>query len=146
MELDFEKYKELQFCKNKKCGFYGQVGADNIKIKSSKHHQVYCNSCKKSWVITKNTFFYHLKTPPKEVLEVLLLLSEGMGIRAVSRVKKFTTDIVLEWVLKAGEHVEEISNLLTAQMNLTQCQIDEFWSFIKKKKVSLLKKRREIKT
>lgn len=143
MGLDFDKCKEQQFCKTKKCEFYGQIGAGNIKIKSSQHSQVYCNSCKKTWVLTKDTFFYHLKTPPKDVLEVLWLLSEGMGLRAVSRVKGFTTDAILEWVLKAGEHVEEISAFLFAHLNLTQCQIDEFWSFIHTKKRTLLKKRRK---
>ena len=79
MALDFEKYKKEQFCLNKECVDYGKKDAKNIRIKSRKNKQVYCKGCKSSWVISKGTMFYNLKKPVSLVLEVLLLLSEGMG-------------------------------------------------------------------
>jgi len=79
MTLDFEKYKKEQFCLNKECVDYGKKDAGNIGIKSRKNKQVYCKNCKSSWVISKGTMFYNLKKPLSLVLEVLLLLSEGMG-------------------------------------------------------------------
>ena len=133
MELDFEKYKRQQFCDHEQCSYYGQVGAGNIKTKSRKHQQVYCNQCKNSWVITKDTFFYHLKTPIKEIVEALALLSEGMGVNAVCRVKGITADALGDWLIKAAEHVNELTIYLQKEMHLTQCQMDEFWSFILKK-------------
>jgi hypothetical protein len=77
-------------------------------------------------VITKGTFFYNLKAPVSLILEVLKSLSEGMGVRAVCRTKGVTPDAVRAWILKAAKHVKD--------MHLTQCQIDEFWSYILKKK------------
>lgn len=133
MELDFDKYKSQQFCDNQRCSHDGQVGAGNIKIKSQKHHQVYCNQCKNSWVITKDTFFYDLKTPIKEVVAVLMLLAEGMGVNAVCRVQGVTADSLGHWLSKAAEPVNEIRVYLEQNMHLEQCQIDEFWSFILKK-------------
>jgi hypothetical protein len=85
-------------------------------------------------VITKGTFFYNLKAPVSLVLEVLKLLSEGMGIRGVSRSKGVTTDAISAWVLKASKHINEVTVYLERDMHLTQCQIDEFWSYILKKK------------
>lgn len=134
MELDFDQYKEQQFCDNDKCAFFGEVGLGNIKIKSRPKNQVYCNRCKNTWVFTKGTFFFNLKTHPKDVLESLLLLSEGIGVRATHRVKGFTTDILRDWIIKAAAHANEISAYFKQDMKLTQCQIDEFWSFILKKK------------
>ena len=79
------------------------------------------------------TRVYHLKSPVSLVLEVLWLLAEGMGLRAVCRTKRITTDAVGEWVVKAAAHVKEVTIYLERDMHLTQCQIDEFWSYILKK-------------
>ena len=133
MELDFEKYKAQQFCDNQECSVFGKVGAGNIRTQSCKNQQVYCNQCDNTWVITKGTFFYHLKTPVKVVIEVLMLLAEGVGVNAICRVKGVTADSIRSWLSKVSDHVEEISVYLQAEMSLTQCQIDEFWSFILKK-------------
>ena len=58
MTLDFEKYKEQQFCDNTTCAAYGQIGQGNIRTHSRQQQQVYCKDCKQIWVITKGTFFY----------------------------------------------------------------------------------------
>ena len=136
MDLDFDKYKAQQFCDNIDCGEYGKVGKNNIRTHSRLHHQVYCNVCKQIWVITKDTFFYNLKSPVPLILEVLKLLSEGMGLRAVCRAKGVSHETVSAWVLKAAKHVTEVTVYLETNMHLTQCQIDEFWSYILKKSES----------
>ena len=140
MELDFDKYKEQQFCDSIECEHYGQIGAGNIRTHSRKHRQVYCNQCGHIWTITKETFFYHLKTPVSVVVEVLLLLSEGMGVNAVCRTKGVTADAISSWILKAAKHVREVTQYLEQEIHLSQCQIDEFWSFILKKKQNLLRR------
>lgn len=143
MDLDFDKYKEYQFCTNKKCRSFEKQG-NNIGIKSRKNRQVYCKTCKSSWVITKDTFFYHLKTPVKEVLEALKLLSEGMGVNAIQRTKGVSPETIQDWIIKASKHVNEVSSYLKREMSLTQCQIDEFWSFIRKKNQRLQKKKKTL--
>ncbi len=134
MDLDFDKYQAQQFCNNLACDYYGKTGANNIRIHSRLHHQVYCNACKHIWVITKGTFFYNLKAQVSLILEVLKLLSEGMGLRAVCRNKGVTPDAAGAWIQKAAHHVNEVTVYLERDMHLTQCQIDEFWSYILKKK------------
>ena len=136
MELDFDKYKAQQFCDHLDCDEYGKIGANNIRTHSRLQHQVYCNACKQIWVITKDTFFYNLKSPVSLILEVLKLLSEGMGLRAVCRAKGVSHETVATWVLKAANHVNEVTVYLETNMHLTQCQIDEFWSYILKKSKS----------
>jgi len=134
MDLDFDKYKAQQFCDNEACTLFGEVGAGNIRIQSRKNKQVYCNHCKNTWVITKGTFFYNMKTPVSVVLEVLQLLSEGSGVNSVCRLKGVTADSMRVWLSKASDHSQELSAYLQTNLHLTQCQIDEFWSFILKKK------------
>ena len=62
-----------------------------------------------------------------------MLLAEGMGVNAVCRVKGVTADSIAIWLMKPSDHVHEISTHLKGEMHLTQCQIDEFWSFVLKK-------------
>jgi len=137
MELDFDKYKKEQFCLNKECVNYGKKDAENIRIKSRNNNQVYCKSCKSSWVITKGTMFYNLKKPVSLVLEVLIMLSEGMGVNAIYRIKGVKSETISNWIIKASKHVEAFSSYLKQNMRLTQCQIDEFWAFIYKKKANV---------
>jgi transposase-like protein len=146
MELDFDKYKAQQFCDHLDCDEYGKIGENNIRTHSRLQHQVYCNGCKQIWVITKDTFFYNLKSPVSLILEVLKLLSEGMGLRAVCRAKGVSHETVATWVLKAANHVNEVTVYLETNMHLTQCQIDEFWSYILKKKQISRKMRSTEKT
>lgn len=142
MELDFDKHKAQQCCDNLECQYYAKRGEDNLRTHSRQHQQVYCNSCKNIWVITKGTFFYNLKAPVLLVLEVLRLLSEGMGLRAVCRTKGVTPDAVGSWLLKAAEHVHEVTVYLERSMHLTQCPIDEFWSYILKKSPTQRRRKR----
>ena len=134
MEIDFKKYKALQYCDNQSCNFYNQIGLGNICTLSAKNNQVYCNGCKNRWVITKDTFFYDLRTDLSKIINVLKDLSEGKGQNAIQR----TTGVCLEtqrsWLLKAAKHTNQISEYLEKGMHLERVQIDEFWSFIYKKR------------
>ena len=52
----------------------------------------------------------------------------------MSFVSQPAPDAVSAWVQKAAQHVREVTVYLERDIHLTQCQIDEFWSYILKKK------------
>lgn len=132
---DFELFKSHQFCDNPECSCYQKTDAGNIKIYSRKQCQVYCNACKsKPFVVTKGTIFYWLKTPLDVVISTLMLLVDGIGLNATCKQKGVTADSVLSWIEKAGNHAEEFTEYMVQNMDLDQVQIDEFWSFIQKKR------------
>jgi transposase len=64
----------------------------------------------------------------------LKLLAEGNGIRATARIMEISTNTVKDWLGRAGEHVEEVSDYLMKDLHVEECQLDELWSFIKKRK------------
>jgi len=136
MEIDFDKYKALQYCMNEHCVHYQQIGLGNIGTSSRKNNQVYCSGCKKRWVLTQDTFFYDLRREKTIIMTVLLDLSEGKGHRAIYRTTKVSPDTQTRWILRASSHVEEINVYLEQEMHLSRVQIDEFWSFIYKKRES----------
>ena len=41
---------------------------------------------------------------------------------------------ILEWIIKASKHTNEFTQYMQQEMHLDQVQIDEFWSFIRKKR------------
>ena len=134
---DFKLLKSKQFCDNASCSSYHQLDADNIRTNSSSKGQVYCKICKNMWVLTKGTMFYGLKTPMEKIINVLLLLVRGMGLRNTCRQEKVTTDSAVSWVERAAIHSNEFTEYMQNQMHIEQVQIDEFWSFIRKKRKSL---------
>jgi transposase-like protein len=106
----------------------------NICTLSQKNNQVYCNGCKSRWVLTKDTFFYGLWSDKSLVISVLKDLSEGKGQRAIERTSGVGLTTRKRWLLPAAEHVLPINEYLEKQMHLDRVQIDEFWSFILKKR------------
>jgi hypothetical protein len=57
-----------------------------------------------------------------------------MGVNAVCRENDVTADSLRDWIVLAATHVSEFSAVLERDMHLDQVQIDEFWSFIRKKR------------
>lgn len=134
MGVDFDKLKLLQYCDNQCCKYYKQIGLGNICILSRKNNQVYCNSCKSRWVLTKDTFFYDLRRDKSVIISVLKDLSEGKGQRAIQRTTGVSLSTQKRWILPAAAHGLPISAYLETNMRLERVQIEEFWRFILKKR------------
>jgi hypothetical protein len=60
-----------------------------------------------------------------------------MGLNNTCRQEEVTTDSALVWIDKAAAHSNEFTAYMQQEMHLEQVQIDEFWSFIRKKRKSL---------
>lgn len=138
---DFDSLKANQYCDNPSCNCYNKVAVDNIRINSRPKGQVYCRICGNRWVLTKGTILFGMKTPIDKVVSSLQMLARGMGLRNTSRQQQVTTDSLLDWVEKASLHANAFTQHMQNEMHIEQAQIDEFWSFIRKKKKTLQMKR-----
>lgn len=132
---DFDLFKLHQYCDNPDCTDYGVSGKGNIKTHSLASGQGYCSSCRsKPFSIRKGTMFFDLRTPMEKIIRVLSLLASGMGQNAVCRQESVRGESVRAWIVLASEHVSAFSEYMQREMELSQVQIDEFWSFIRKKR------------
>jgi transposase-like protein len=61
-------------------------------------------------------------------------VSEGNGVRATARMLSLNKDRVNNVILKAGKYAETVMSNLLKNLHLNECQMDELWSFINKKK------------
>lgn len=131
---DFKLFSATQYCDNEKCSCYQVVGGDNLRTKSQKTGQQYCKICKNSFSVRKGTMFFGLRTPIDKIITVLSLLASGMGSNAVVRQTKVTGDSLRAWLILASEQVDSFTIYMQQNMHMEQLQIDEFWSYVGKKK------------
>jgi len=129
----------MYFCPHEDCSNYGKVGTDNQIIGAGtygKHHTqlLKCNVCKRRFSARRGTPLFDLKADEETFYDVIACLAEGNGIRAAARIKKVDKDTVSAWLDKASKHVQAVSRHLMVNRHFEAVQLDEFWSFVKKKK------------
>ena len=61
------------------------------------------------------------------------LLAEGLGVRATARILAVDKDTVNQWLRRLGPHGAAIMAYHFRHLHLTECQLDELWTFVKKK-------------
>lgn len=130
-------------CPHEKCLAYNRFGDDPIHnivgdgtyttVHGEVRQMYKCNLCGKPFSETAGTPFFGLKTPMKTVCIALQELAEGLGVRAVARIHGVKPDVVLEWLKKAGQHCQALSECMMRDLNVTQVQLDELWTFVYKK-------------
>jgi len=65
------------------------------------------------------------------------LMAEGMSIRATARILEVDKDTVGEWVARLGEPCAQVMAYHFRQLHLTEYQLDELWTFVRKKEAQL---------
>ena len=121
-----------QWCDNPTCSNFGQVGAGNIKVFSYVEQRGYCTTCARTFSADKHTFFETIRSHRSVVTEAVALLGERNSLRAVARLTGHSPNRILSWLDLAGRQAATVSADLIRSLHLTQVQIDELWTFIKK--------------
>ena len=77
-----------------------------------------------SWITgMQGTVFYGRHHRSEDILECLAMLAERNSLAAIHRIKGIKEEIVMDWLLEAANHVEEIEELLLANHHLTRVQL-----------------------
>ena len=82
----------------------------------------------------KHTFFETVRSPRAVGIEAVALLNERNSLRAVARLTHHSPNRVLHWLDLAGRQAAAVGSALIRNLHLTQVQIDELWTFVKKNK------------
>ncbi len=115
------------FCPNIDCPARGQVGKGNIHLHSQQKKRCRCDVCDKTFTVSKGTLFYRLKTDPKMVIAVIVLLAYGCPIPAIVRAFGYDERTIKSWWQRAGEHCQQLHEQTVCQQkwDLGQVQADE---------------------
>jgi transposase-like protein len=120
------------FCWNKECPEYGKIKPRNIRKYGNTQKgtpRFQCKTCKKVAVETIGTIFYGLQYSAKDVIECFALLADRNSLAAIHRIKGIKEETVVEWLLKAKEHMEQIEEFLLANYKFSRIQLDAMWSY-----------------
>jgi len=121
------------FCWNRECPDYGKTNHGNIVRygRTGKGTQrLKCTTCERVFVANKGTVFYGRHHSPKEILECLAMLAERNSLAAIHRIKGIKEETVVDWLLEAANHVEEIEAILLTNYHLTRVQLDAMWTYV----------------
>lgn len=126
-------------CPTPRCNCRGKTGLGNVvsngtyRTRSTGKARLFlCRACGKAFSSRTGTVFFGLRTRKRTVLLGLRLLAEGLGLRGTARVLEVKLDTVRGWLALAAHHCEHVSHLLLRELRLSQVQVDELWTFVKK--------------
>lgn len=128
------------YCSNKDCKEYGLRGQGNISVrgrygKEKERILLYCRTCGKRFSSRRGTPFFGLHLSDDKIRQVVHHAAEGVGVRATARLLGLDKDTVNRVILLAGEHCALVLSNLLSSLKMTEVQLDELWSFIKKREV-----------
>jgi len=128
------------YCPNIDCKEYGLRGQGNISIrgrygKGKERILLYCRTCGKRFSSRMGTPFFGLKITDDKIRQIVHHAAEGVGVRATARLLGLGKDTVNRVILLAGEHCALVLSNLLSSLKMTEVQLDELWSFIKKREV-----------
>src|SRR5438067_1896029 len=97
----------------------------------------HCRTCKTYFGETQGTPMYGLKTPAAEVAQALLIVMRRGSLRGAEEITGHKYETISAWLKRAATHAEAITQVLASDLHLSQVEIDEFWSFVQKKRAQL---------
>jgi len=86
---------------------------------------------------------YRLKTPAREVAQALVIVMRRGSLRAAEEITGHKYETISEWLKRAARHAETLTQVLANDLHLNQVEIDEFWSFVQKKRGQLTSRTKE---
>lgn len=131
---------EHSFCPNEHCKDYSLRGLDNIAIrgkygKDNNRDLLYCRTCGKRFAATHASALFGLHISAEMIRQIIHHAAEGVGVRATARLLEMDKDTVNRVILRAGEHCAQVLSSLLTSLELTETQLDELWTFVKKRKI-----------
>jgi len=102
-----------------------------------------CRTCQTYFGDTQATPMYGLKTSAAEVAQALLIVMRRGSLRAAEEITGHKYETISGWLKRAAAHAEALTQVLAGDLHLSQVEIDEFWSFVQKKKGQVTNRMRE---
>ncbi len=128
------------YCPNKRCKYYGIPFQPGKMVKNGSDHgrpQALCKGCGSSVTLNYGTAYYGLESDSLIFETAVRALAEGNSIRATGRILQVDKDTVCDWLNRAALHCRWVLLFLWKQLHITECQLDELWSFVHTKEAHL---------
>jgi len=126
-------------CPNPDCASYRRLNRGNVSAistyltQSGKRRIFRCTDCERTFSETRDTVFFDLRTSEEKVMMALKMLLVTVGLSDIGFVLGVTEETVLRWLERAAQKAHEMNAHLLRDLPVTEVQLDEMWSFIRRK-------------
>ncbi len=128
------------YCRNRACQLYGCSGQQARLRPRGTHNRALrfeCGICGHLVFARTGTAYAGIRLDEAIYRLGIILLAEGLAIRATARILEADKDTVCDWLPRLGEHCTRVLNYHFRNLHLTECQLDELWTFVYKKEAQL---------
>lgn len=128
------------YCPNRQCRYYGKSQEQGRLVKNGTSHgqkQALCKSCGGSVSIRYGTAYYDLNAEPCIFEMAVRALAEGNSLRSTGRIVEVDKDTACDWLNRAAQHCRLVMLYLWRDLHVSECQLDELWSFVHTKERNL---------
>jgi IS1 family transposase len=131
---------ETLYCPNRACRFYGLAWRQSALVKNGTSYgqkQALCRACGRSVYLRDATAYFELDSDPAIFETAIRALAEGNGVRGTARIVQIDKDTASAWLDRAARHCRHVLLYLWHDLHVTECQLDELWSFVHTKEEHL---------
>ena len=124
------------YCPHQHCSHYGLPGFGRHLVRCGWDGTVprlLCNMCQGTFSSRHGTAYFGLHTEERIFTIAMRALAEGNSLRGTGRIVGVDKDTVCTWLDKTGRHCRAVTTYLFNNLHMTECQLDELWSFVHKK-------------
>lgn len=131
---------ETLYCPNKNCRYYGLPFRQGKMVKNGSSYgqaKALCKGCWSNVALSYATAYFGLESEPAIFETAVRALAEGNSLRATGRILQIDKDTVGDWLHRAALHCRLVVLYLWSNLHVTECQLDELWSFVHTKEAHL---------
>lgn len=131
---------ETLYCPNRSCCCYGMPFAKGRLVRNGSSHgtkQALCQACGRRIALSYGTAYYGLESPPMIFETAVRALAEGNSLQSTARIVQVDKDTVCAWLERAAEQCRWLMLYLWHDLPVSECQLDELWSFVHTKEDNL---------
>jgi len=100
--------------------------------------QALCRACGRSIALNTGTAYFELDAAPALFDTAIRALAEGNSLRATGRIVQIDKDTACAWLHRAAVQSRLVMLYLWQGLSVTECQLDELWSFVHTKEHNLI--------
>jgi IS1 family transposase/transposase-like protein len=131
---------ETLYCPNPFCRYYGRPFRQGLLVKNGAtrgQKQALCRACGRSVALNYGTAYFELDADPAIFETAIRALAEGNSLRATGRIVQIDKDTACAWLHRAAVQCRLLMLYLWRNLPVTECQLDELWSFVHTKEQHL---------
>ena len=129
------------YCPNRGCSCYGRPLHQGLLVKNGTtrgQKQALCRACGRSIALNTGTAYFELDAAPALFDTAIRALAEGNSLRATGRIVQIDKDTACAWLHRAAVQCRLVMLYLWQGLSVTECQLDELWSFVHTKEHNLI--------